>query len=121
MTLHARGSVGPDEVRDAMDASSLVALPSVWAEPFGYVGIEAFARARPVVAYDVGGVGAWLEQNRNGIVVGRGNEVALGDAMQMLLDDDPNRERLGRNARSDAERFRLAPTVGRLLNVYRSA
>ncbi len=61
VTVRAHGVVGPDAVRDAMDRAALVALPSMWAEPFGYVGIEAFARARPVVAFDVGGVRDWLE------------------------------------------------------------
>jgi glycosyltransferase involved in cell wall biosynthesis len=95
-------------------------LPSRWAEPFGYVGIEAFARARTVVAYDVGGVRAWLDDGRNGIAVSPGDERALGDAIAALLDDDARRTQLARRARADAERFRAAPVIDALRNAYRS-
>ena len=119
VALDAPGAVAPEIVRAAMDAAALVALPSRWAEPFGYVGIEALARARPVVAYDVGGVRAWLDDGVNGVAVAPGDERALGDAIAALLDDDARRARLAQRARTDAERFRAEPVVGALLSAYR--
>jgi glycosyltransferase involved in cell wall biosynthesis len=119
VTLEAPGEVEPEAVRAAIDASALVAMPSIWAEPFGYVGIEAFARARPVVAFDVGGVRTWLEHGANGFAVERGNEDALGNMIQLLLDDDAQRAQLARNARRTAERFRLDATLDALLAAYR--
>jgi len=112
------GHVDAATVRTAMDASALVALPSVWGEPFGYAGIEAFARARPVVAFDVGGVRTWLDDGVNGFAVARGNEDAFGNMLQVLLDDDVARARFGENARRTAERFRLAPAIDRLWAAY---
>ena len=47
----------PDEYFEKAD---VVAFPSRWQEPFGLVGIEAFAFRKPVVAFDVGGVSEWL-------------------------------------------------------------
>ncbi len=118
VALDTPGTLDADGVRAAMDASALVAVPSVWAEPFGYVGIEAFARARPVVAFDVGGVRAWLDDGVDGFAVARGNEDGFGNMLQMLLDDDLSRARFGANARRAAEGFRLAPALDRLLTVY---
>lgn len=118
VTLDAPGIIDQDAMRRALDDAALLVLPSRWAEPFGYVGIEALARARPVVAYDVGGISAWLDGDRNGVAVEAGNEVELGAAIAALLDDLERRARLGINGRSDAERYRMAPVVGALLSVY---
>ena len=119
--LDAPGAVTPPEVRAAIDDAALVALPSQWAEPFGYVGIEAFARGRTVVAFDTGGVRAWLADRTNGLAVPAGDIAALSAAIDALLTDDERRERFGRAARADAERFRAEPVVDALLSAYRPA
>src|SRR6202011_3150916 len=77
--LDAPGIVAPEILRAAVDGAALVALPSRWAEPFGYVGIEAFARGRTVVAYDVGGVRAWLDDGVDGVARRAGDAGALGE------------------------------------------
>jgi glycosyltransferase involved in cell wall biosynthesis len=118
VALDAPGEATPETVRDAIDGAALVALPSRWAEPFGYVGIEAFARGRPVVAFAVGGVDAWLADGVNGIAVPAGDDVALAAPIRALLDDHERCERLGRRARSDAERFRAAPILETLFRLY---
>jgi glycosyltransferase involved in cell wall biosynthesis len=117
--LDAPGVVAQETIRAALDDAALAVLPSLWAEPFGYVGIEAFARGRPVVAYDVGGVRAWLNDGLNGITVRPGDESALGAAIDVLLLDDARRSELAQRARADAERFRAGPVVDALLSAYR--
>ena len=118
VSLEAPGNTEPATIRGALDDGALLALPSRWAEPFGYVGIEALARSRPVVAYDVGGVSSWLADGWNGIAVGAGDEASLGASIAALLGDEQRRARLGRNGRSDAERYRMAPLVDALLSAY---
>jgi glycosyltransferase involved in cell wall biosynthesis len=119
VNLDAPGRVPAETVRAAIDAAALVVLPSLWAEPFGYTGIEALARGRPVIAYDVGGVRTWLDDGVNGVAVPAADERALAGAIAALLDDRSRRERMGARARRDAERFRAAPVVGELLSAYR--
>lgn len=68
----------------AIDASTIVAVPSLWPEPFGLMGIEGFARGRPVVAYDVGGISAWM--GSAGILVPRADERALASAVATALE-----------------------------------
>ncbi len=116
--LDVRGLVAPELVRAAFDGSALVALPSRWAEPFGYVGIEAFARGRTVVAFDVGGVRSWLRDGVNGLAIRAGDERAFGAALAALLDDRARLAQLSKNAREDAERYRAGPIAARLLSVY---
>ena len=47
-------------------AASVLAVPSVWPEPFGLVGLEAASQGVPAVAFDVGGIGEWLAEGENG-------------------------------------------------------
>lgn len=115
VALEAPGAATAARVREGIDRTALLAFPSLWAEPFGLMGIEAFARGRPVVAYDGGGVPAWLVHNANGLAVPTGDEAALAQALEMLAGDDALRERFGARARADAERYRLAPVLGALL------
>jgi glycosyltransferase involved in cell wall biosynthesis len=119
VALDAPGAVPHHTLRTAIDRAALVALPSLWAEPFGYVGIEAFARGRTVVAYDSGGVCTWLDDGNNGVAVRPGDERALGEAIDALLHDAARRNRLAHRARADAERFRVAPVTDALLSAYR--
>ncbi len=80
------GRLAAAAMRDAYDTATLVAMPSLWAEPFGLVGIEAFARGRPVVAYDAGAIGEWLAPTGAGRIVALHDERALGAAIAELLD-----------------------------------
>ncbi|MBC5810089.1 MAG: glycosyltransferase family 4 protein [Candidatus Eremiobacteraeota bacterium] len=115
VTLETRGSVGPAEVRAALDQAALLALPSLWAEPFGSIGIEAFARGRPVVAFAAGGIGDWLHDGINGLAVRPRDERGFGAAISRILDDAALRARLGAQARQDAETFRIGNLLERLV------
>ena len=119
VVIEAPGEVDRATIERAFDEAALVVLPSLWSEPFGYVGIEAFARARTVVAYAVGGVTSWLVEGRNGSAVPRGDTEALAAAIERLLDESVLRREMERNARTDAESFRAEPIVGALMTTYR--
>jgi glycosyltransferase involved in cell wall biosynthesis len=79
-----RGKLSEPALRAAIDEATAVAVPSLWPEPFGLIGIEAQARGRPAVAYRVGGIGEWLGDG--GIAVPRGNQAALADAIRKVFD-----------------------------------
>jgi glycosyltransferase involved in cell wall biosynthesis len=113
-----RGRLTASELRAAMDAADAVAVPSLWPEPFGLVGIEAQARARPAVAYRVGGIGDWIAGA--GIAVGRGDEPALAGAIGDVLDGAAW-PALAAAARENAERYRLGAHVERLFELFRGA
>jgi glycosyltransferase involved in cell wall biosynthesis len=117
VVLDARGNAGVNGVHAAIDACSAVVVPSLWAEPFGRVGIEAFARGRTVIAYDVGGISAWLDHERNGIAVARGDEAGLAAAIVRVCDDDALRGRLAAAGREDAETHRIGAALDRLLAI----
>jgi glycosyltransferase involved in cell wall biosynthesis len=118
LEFDAPGSVDAAALRAALDGAALLALPSRWAEPFGYVGIEAFARGRTVVAHDTGGVRAWLADGSNGIAVAPNDEAALAATLDALLHDHTRRTHLAQRAREDAERYRAGTITAALLATY---
>jgi glycosyltransferase involved in cell wall biosynthesis len=112
VSLTLLGRLDGDELDRAYDSATVVAVPSLWPEPFGLVGIEAYARGRPVVAYDVGGVREWL--GTGGIAVPRGDERALARALTEALDPGHWRA-LSSAARCQAQRFTAEAHVAQLL------
>jgi glycosyltransferase involved in cell wall biosynthesis len=110
-----------DLARELAEAS-VVAVPSLWPEPFGLVGIEALGAGRPVVASATGGVIDWLEDGRTGLLVAPGDAGALARALSELLDD-PERQRIMGAAGRDAVAARFSPErhVTALLSVYERA
>ena len=63
------GWVDDDGRAELFRAATLLAVPSVWPEPFGLVGLEAGVFGVPSLAFDVGGIGEWLSDGVNGILV----------------------------------------------------
>ena len=59
--------------------AEVVVCPSVWNEPFGLVGLEAMAHAKPVVAFSVGGIPEWLADGETGFLAPRKDTLAMGN------------------------------------------
>ena len=112
------GKLTAAELRAAIDGADAVAVPSLWPEPFGLVGIEAQARGRPAVAYRVGGIDDWIAGA--GVAVPRGDEGALAAAIRTVLD-----RRAwpvwSAAARTRAEDYRLDRHVALLLDIFQGA
>lgn len=81
----------------------LVVFPSVWDEPFGLVGIEAMAHARPVLAFQGGGVSQWLDNEVTGRMVPRADSDALARELDALLAQPQVRLRMGRAGAAHVE------------------
>ena len=64
--VHFTGWIGRDRLSSLFSETDLLVVPSLWPEPFGLVGLEAARYGVPAVAFDVGGVTAWLEDGVNG-------------------------------------------------------
>jgi glycosyltransferase involved in cell wall biosynthesis len=118
VTVEWLGRVGAADLRRAIDDALAVAVPSLWPEPFGLVGIEGQARGRPAVAYRVGGIEDWIADA--GIAVRRGDEAALAEAIRSVLDGE-NWGSLASNARTHAEAYRLDAHLDRLLQLCDAA
>ena len=94
--------------------AALLAVPSVWPEPFGLVGLEAAASGVPAVAFDVGGIREWLADGVNGRLIPAGDTAAMGTAIAALLRDAGERARLSTGARAVSARLSQAAHVSQL-------
>ena len=65
--------------------ATVVAVPSLWPEPFGLVGLEAALHGVPAVAFDSGGVAEWLHDGISGRLVRVRTADALGQALAAVV------------------------------------
>jgi glycosyltransferase involved in cell wall biosynthesis len=102
----------------ALARAAVVAVPSLWPEPFGLVGIEALAAGRPVVATGVGGTADWARPELGVLVVPPGRPAALAEALDRAVTDPSWTER-ARTAGAVwvRERHSVAAHVARLTEV----
>jgi glycosyltransferase involved in cell wall biosynthesis len=99
--------------------AAVVAVPSRWPEPFGIVGIEAFAHGRPVVAFRVGGIPEWLDDGSSGYGVTPLDARAFGARIADLLDHPDRAAAMGATGRARVTRdFTSAPHLARLMPFY---
>ena len=83
-------------------AADVAVVPSIGAEAFGLVAVEAMATGKAVVGTDSGGLPEILAKD-SGVVVPKGNAEALAHAITRMLKDDRLRERTGLAARKRVE------------------
>jgi glycosyltransferase involved in cell wall biosynthesis len=96
-------------------------VPSLWAEPFGMVALEAAAVGRAVVASGVGGLTQIVRDQSTGLLVPPGDAPALDAALRRLIDDPALRDRMGRAGADHARSFTAEAIVPRFEAVYREA
>ena len=98
------GRVGAAEISALLAQAHIAAVPSRWAEPFGMVGLEAMAAARPVVAFSVGGISEWLWHGINGLGAPEADVETFAQHLDWLLRHPETGKELGENGRSLLER-----------------
>ncbi len=111
---------GPGRIA-ILRSASLLAVPSLWPEPFGLVGLEAAAHGVPAVAFDTGGIGEWLHDDVNGRLVEPGSATGLGRAIADVLTGSNELARLGEGALRVASKLTLAAHVDAIEQVIAGA
>jgi glycosyltransferase involved in cell wall biosynthesis len=100
--------LAPTEVVAQLDAARALVLPS-WPEGLGRVCLEAFARGRPVVGTNGGGIPDIVTDDHDGILIPRADTGALVVALRRVLEDKALVERLGHAARETYTRWHQTP------------
>jgi glycosyltransferase involved in cell wall biosynthesis len=96
------GWVEPAQMTALYRHCTFAVMPSLWPEPYGRIGPEAFVHGRPAIAFSVGGIPDWLDDGETGYLVAPGNVAELSTAIARLLEKPDEQERMGRTARERA-------------------
>ena len=112
------GSVPQEKLKLYYNAADVCVLPSYY-ESFGLAALEAAACGRPVVASKVGGLTTVVKDGETGYLVSWQCPGPFVERLDLLLNSDELRERMGVAARRHAETLRWSDSADRLIEAYR--
>ena len=97
------GFVDEQSKMAAIDSSVALVLPSIanYVEVYPGVISEAWARRKPVIASNVGGIPYRLRDHINGLLIEPSNPIKLAEAMSQLTSNDVLAREMGINGRSE--------------------
>lgn len=105
------------EAIDYMPLFDVFCLPSLW-EGQPNVILEAMALGLPIVATGVGGVPEMIKDKGNGILVSPANSKALSEAIEFLLKNEEEREKIAQAALNSVKKYDIKTMVTRYENFY---
>jgi len=115
------GPLDDDALTAELLAAKALAAPSLGGESFGMVLTRAFACATPAVASDIDGYREVMT-SETAIAVRPGGDDALARGLIELLEDEPRRAQMGREARRLADgNYGWDDIAARLLEIYEAA
>jgi glycosyltransferase involved in cell wall biosynthesis len=120
--LDVRGMLHADALSSAYAECSAVLITPNWLDPFPLTGLDAMAHARPVIAYDIGGIGELVENGRDGILVRSGDRNAMASAAKSIIADPAKGADMGRRGRDKVRaKYRLGHSLDAAMLVYADA
>jgi glycosyltransferase involved in cell wall biosynthesis len=116
------GRRSPEEVLAILGEAFCLVVPSTWYETFGRTVMEAFARATPVIASNLGALAELVEDGRTGLRFAPGDAPALASRVQQLFGDPESTARMRQSARQEYEEKYMAERNHQLLlQIYQRA
>jgi len=116
--LSVLGRVSSQEKWDALEAATVVCLPSRH-EAFGRIYLEAWSKGKPVIGGRIPAVSDVVEDEQSGLLVEPGSVPELSAALERLLTDPSLAARLGQaGRRAIADRFNWPLVVARVEAAY---
>lgn len=115
ITVEFLGWVSAEKREQLMRQADVLAMPSIWPEPFGLVGIEAGAVGLPTVAFPVGGITDWLIPGVTGeLAEGSLKPANLAAALARALSSPEHRRKLGEGAWHKSKEMSLEAHLSRI-------
>ncbi|MEP7028678.1 MAG: glycosyltransferase family 4 protein [Candidatus Eisenbacteria bacterium] len=113
------GSVTPEALPSYYASAHAFVSPATRNESFGIVLLEAMAAGKALIASDIPGYRAVVDDGVDGLLVPPGDARALAGALGRLLRDPARRLALGARGRAKAETLGWPSVTGRLEEYYR--
>jgi glycosyltransferase involved in cell wall biosynthesis len=116
------GWLSHNDTMQKIKEAYLVVFPSIYPEAFGIVGIEAMMYAKPVVAFDAGGISTWLQNNITGFSVEVKDENKFEEKVNALLHNEGLHREFSLNAKKSAmKKFVPEIHLNTLVELYNGA
>ncbi|MCF7912917.1 MAG: glycosyltransferase family 4 protein [Candidatus Cloacimonetes bacterium] len=90
------GHVEQAKLQELYRNCTCVIMPSRVPETFGLSGLEAMSWSKPVIATNVGGIGQWLKNEKNGFLVFPNDGKYLAFIIDELLSDRERAKNMGK-------------------------
>ncbi|MGO9976571.1 MAG: glycosyltransferase [Solirubrobacteraceae bacterium] len=119
--VRALGKVDDERKRYELERADVLCAPSLGGESFGMVLTEAFAAGTPVIASDIAGYRAVVQDGVDGILVPMGDAQALAEALRDLYHEPERRLRLARAAASNVQELAWERVAGDVMEAYEDA
>ena len=116
--IHFEGVVSRHALWSVLGGLDVLVVPSLWYEGSPANIREAFAAGVPVVASRVGALPEMIRDGIDGLLFPTGDETALRDILQSLLDD---RSQLSRLQANIVPVLSFDEHVGMVMDVYQEA
>ncbi|MGE5264699.1 MAG: glycosyltransferase family 4 protein [Acidobacteriota bacterium] len=116
--VHFVGYVSPQEVARFYRTATVFCAPNTGFESFGIILLEAMAAGVAIVASDITGFRAVLENGSEGLLVPPGNELAIARAIIDLLKSPERRAQMGEHGKRKAATYDWSIIAQRVLAYY---
>ncbi len=106
-----------NDIAKIISVYDVFVLPSL-NEGMGRVLVEAMALAKPIVASNIGGIPDLVTHGKNGFLVPPKNPKELAKYIQILLEDEEKREKMGLAGKEMALNFSARNMVEKIAKLY---
>lgn len=122
LSVEFAGWIDNERRADLMRQADLIAVPSLWPEPFGMVGVEAACFGVPAVGFAVGGIPDWLIPGLSGeLAAGNPPTVdGLAEAIVRVFADPVHYQKLRAGAWEMSKKFGLDSHLAELERILRA-
>ncbi len=121
-SVRLAGHVSDEQAAALMSRSRAVILPSIWAEPFGLVAVEAMAAGTACIASDHAALPELITHGVDGTLVPPADPRALADAIADVQARPDTYASYGQAARETYQKkFDPEQNIDQLLGIYRYA
>ena len=114
------GWLSLEQLEDHLSEAWASVVPSLWAEPQGFVAVEAILRGIPVLASSTGGLAEMIDHGRSGLLFPAGDESSLLQCLRQVANGFafPNHVLAAAVVRDAAERFSVSRHIHRMREIF---
>lgn len=113
------GKKNQNETAEYIRNCSFLVLPSI-SEGLGMVLLEAMACGKPVIGTKVGGIPELIKDEYNGFLVPPNNPDELRKKIEILINNNELRKKIGKNGKEFSKNFSWENTAEKIDRIYNS-